>query len=68
MSMIVEESEIRYHVGYCLCGRRIVVGNNRAQELVNMLVKKGMAPKKRTPWKIRLARRWMKSYQQGELI
>jgi hypothetical protein len=67
LQQIKEECERRYHLGYCQCGRRIVVGENRAQALVETLGKRGFRPEpRRSPWRIRLAKRLLKSYpQQG---
>lgn len=55
VSAIKEETQIRYHLGYCTCGRRIVIGPNRVDIIVERLARKGMAPK-RAPLRERVGR------------
>ena len=70
LQFIKEECERRYHLGYCVCGRRIVVGQNRAQALVDRLDRRGFQPvRRRVPLRIRLAKRLLRTYpQQGLTI
>jgi hypothetical protein len=44
ISEIREASTIRYHLGYCSCSRRIVVGYERARVFVTLLEKHGIQP------------------------
>ncbi len=44
VSEIREESQIRYHLGYCTCSRAIKVGHKKALVLASMLEKKGIKP------------------------
>lgn len=48
VSMIREETAIRYFLGYCVCGEKIGVGHRRAQEVMAMLEKKGIHGRKNT--------------------
>lgn len=47
ISEIREDSQIRYHLGYCQCSRAIKVGHLRAEMLVAALEKRGIEPPKR---------------------
>lgn len=39
ISNFKEESSIRFHLGYCMCGRQIVAGYNRMNLLMDRLEK-----------------------------
>lgn len=39
---IKEEVAFRYHVGYCTCGKKLVIGPRRAKELVRLMARKGI--------------------------
>ncbi len=38
---IKEEVVFRYHLGYCTCGKKLVIGPRRAQEIARKLNKRG---------------------------
>ena len=62
LSAIREDMEVRYHLGYCACGRRIVVGQNRAKALAASLCKRGLWPEpEREPFRVRLGKRLLKN-------
>ncbi|MFZ6014817.1 MAG: hypothetical protein ACOYUZ_00460 [Patescibacteria group bacterium] len=45
---VKEFSRYMYHLGYCTCGRRIVIGDKRAQLIVNALAKKGIVHRRQS--------------------
>jgi len=49
---IQEYSCIRYHLGYCRCGERIVVGPEQAGEMMRVFERKGIRAKRHVsfPW------------------
>jgi hypothetical protein len=53
---VVEETCIRYHVGYCPCGRRTVIGPEQASILIRTLERNGMRAKESVPIRKRLAK------------
>lgn len=40
LSHIQEDSSIRYHLGFCECGKRITIGFNRMDTLLDIMSKK----------------------------
>lgn len=64
VSRVDEATTVRYHLGYCACGRRIVVGRERAAAIVAALRKRGLlADPDREPFRVRLGKRLLKSYR-----
>lgn len=41
---------VRYFLGYCLCGKKIVIGPRRAAVLARMFVKRGIDPRPKSPF------------------
>jgi len=53
---VLEETFIRYHLGYCNCGRKIMIGPKRAMYLVQILKKNGLGESPKIPLRVWLAR------------
>lgn len=57
VSQVKEEIEQRFHLGYCVCGKKIVIGRKRAEIVSSMFHKYGIKPVQRQiPIRLRLAR------------
>lgn len=52
-----EETQIRYHLGYCTCSKKIVIGEKRARLFMEALNRnRFVMEKERVPIKVKLAR------------
>lgn len=49
VSSCEEETQIRYFLGYCNCGHRIVIGPKRAEVIAEMFHKRGIEPRQPRP-------------------
>lgn len=46
IEQIKEDVTFRYHVGYCTCGKRLVIGPKRAELVARALAKRGITGQK----------------------
>jgi hypothetical protein len=57
VSVIKEDSALRYMLGYCLCGRKVVIGQKRAGVLAEVFRRRSVKPyMPSVPWRLKLAR------------
>lgn len=56
ISEIREDVQRRLMLGYCTCGKKIVVGYNRAEHLMSAMQKRGIEPARRDPVRLRIAK------------
>lgn len=56
-----EQETVRYFMGYCNCGKKIVIGAKRAETVARMFQKRGITPKEdKTKSVVKIARLFLK--------
>lgn len=67
VSQIKENSTQRFLLGYCFCGRKVVIGEKRASMLLAALKRRGIEERRLSvPLRVKLARSLVSGLSTGE--